>query len=62
MLISPVENRPGRVGWMEKPYQISRNRKAFIRVKEVPNVEKLSAIKGIGLGIVIGFVAEVDDI
>ena len=32
------------------------------KVKEVPNVEKLLAIKGVGLSTVIGFVAEVGDI
>ncbi len=32
------------------------------KVKEVPNVEKLFAIKGVGLGMVIGFVVEVGDI
>ena len=32
------------------------------KVKEVPNVEKLLAIKGVGISTVIGFVAEVGDI
>ena len=32
------------------------------KVKEVPNVEKLLAIKGVGMSTVIGFVAEVGDI
>ena len=32
------------------------------KVREVPNVEKLLAIKGVGLSTVIGFVAEVGDI
>ena len=32
------------------------------KVMEVPNVEKLLAIKGVGLSTVIGFVAEVGDI
>mgnify|MGYP002510656685 CR=1 FL=1 len=32
------------------------------KVKEVPNVEKLLAIKGVGLSTVTGFVAEVGDI
>ena len=32
------------------------------KVKEVPNVEKLLAIKGVGVSTVIGFVAEVGDI
>lgn len=32
------------------------------KVKKVPNVEKLLAIKGVGLSTVIGFVAEVGDI
>ena len=32
------------------------------KVKEVPNVEKLLAIKGVGMSTVIGFIAEVGDI
>jgi transposase len=32
------------------------------KVMEVPNVEKLLAIKGVGLSTVIGFIAEVGDI
>ena len=32
------------------------------KVKEVPNVEKLLAIKGVGMSTVIGFIAEVRDI
>ncbi len=32
------------------------------KVKQVPNVEKLLAIKGVGLSTVMGFVAEVGDI
>ena len=32
------------------------------KIKEVPNVEKLLAIKGVGMSTVIGFIAEVGDI
>lgn len=32
------------------------------KVKEVPNVEKMLAIKGVGMSTVIGFIAEVGDI
>ena len=32
------------------------------KVKEVPNVEKLLAIKGVGMSTVVGFIAEVGDI
>ncbi len=32
------------------------------KVKEVPNVEKLLAIKGVRMSTVIGFIAEVGDI
>ena len=32
------------------------------KVMEVPNVEKLLAMKGVGLSTVIGFIAEVGDI
>jgi transposase len=34
----------------------------YLEVKEVPNVEKLLAIKGVGMSTVIGFIAEVGDI
>lgn len=44
-----------------KTYSLFRTRNEFFRVKEVPNVEKLVAIKGVRLDTVIGFVADVDD-
>lgn len=34
----------------------------YLEVKEVPNVEKLLAIKGVGMSTVTGFIAEVGDI
>lgn len=57
-----------RIKYLLEDYKRNRerleeiNRQLEERIREVPNVDKLLAIPGVGMGTVIGFIAEVGDV